>query len=508
MKKLIALLLSCMMLLSVMAPALAEEYSEHMDFKANYIDYGVPAVEDDMYHYFLDRFNMDIEMVGMPQSNYGEVNTLAITGGTMPDWTQWNMNYNAYVSYVDQGLLREMPEDWETRWPNIYKMAEASGILPALYIDGKLYCIPHSINVNLREGVNMGHITMYYRADWAKQVGIEIGDSCTLDEFAAYIKAVEDAGLTKSGINGTASNLLNMIMFIYAPYWSSFRKVDGQYIWGPCGEGVIDGIKKVKQLYEDGILDPDYFMTAKTQAHDKFTSGMSATVFSDGTISNYVLLYNNAVAAGIENPHEAIDVTVITNDKGNFASYETTNFWTAMLFNPEISDERLERVLDMTDFVCSLDGELAVNMGMPDVDWKKTESGEYEILRSAAEDGSYPDIKNVYNSLYFFWFQGILPDEFSFINPTIDPVIKERVNKMYDIRCSSPDYIPLDLDYTYFASDAKANYSVDINGEINRIATDPNISMDDVEKEWNTFIENYRGIWEPVVEDLNKAFGE
>ena len=508
MKKFFAIMLALALAISAPIAALANDYSEHMDFTANYIDYGVPAAEDEMYHWILDQFNMDINMIGMSQADYGEQNTLAISGGNMNDWTQWGFNYNQYISYVSQGMFRALPEGWEERWPNVYKMIDKSGIKDALYVDGKVYCIPHGININLVEGLAMSHNTLYYRADWAKQVGIEIGETITLDQLYEYLKAVIDAGLTNIGLNGTNGNLLSHFMNMYSKHYGDFLNLDGQYIWGPTGPGVLDGIKKFKEFYTAGLINPDYYMKSNIECRDLFTSGLAATYVGDGTIANYELLNQNAVAAGIEDYLDAINCSVIVNDNGNFSGSQANNYWTAVVFNPTMSDERIERALDMIDFCITLDCELAINMGLPEVDWKANGDGTYTILREANEDGTYTEIKNVYNSLYFFWFMGILPDEFGFVNPAQNPTVQERITRNYNIRGASPDYIPLDNFYNFFSGEAKAQYSVDISGEIARIVADPNITEEAIEGEWNTFIENYRGIWEPVVNELNAALAE
>ncbi len=49
-------------------------------------------------------------------------------------------------------------------------------------------------------------------------------------------------------------------------------------------------------------------------------------------------------------------------------------------------------------------------------------------------------------------------------------------------------------------------YSVNISGEILRLVAGKEITVDNVATEWNTFIENNRIMWEPVVNDLNAAF--
>ena len=100
---------------------------------------------------------------------------------------------------------------------------------------------------------------------------------------------------------------------------------------------------------------------------------------------------------------------------------------------------------------------------------------------------------------------GVLPDELTFVNLGLDATVKARISRCYAIRGSSPDYIPLDNFYRFFSGEAMSQYTVDVTGEIARIVADPSITTDAIEGEWNAFIENYRGIWEPVVEELNAA---
>ena len=81
------------------------------------------------------------------------------------------------------------------------------------------------------------------------------------------------------------------------------------------------------------------------------------------------------------------------------------------------------------------------------------------------------------------------------------------MNAVYDYRYASAEehgYSEFDTKVQFLATEAKKNYSVDISTEITRIVCDDTITLDQVEAEWQKFIEANRPIWEPVVEDLNQ----
>ena len=121
MKKTIALLLALSMLLACASSALAEkDISEHFDYSATYIGAGTGAVEDDMYRYFCDMFNIDFEMIGYDWADYASAASLAINGGTMQDLVTVDTGFSMISEWADQGLIKALPDNWQEAYPNIY----------------------------------------------------------------------------------------------------------------------------------------------------------------------------------------------------------------------------------------------------------------------------------------------------------------------------------------------------------------------------------------------------
>ena len=138
-------------------------------------------------------------------------------------------------------------------------------------------------------------------------------------------------------------------------------------------------------------------------------------------------------------------------------------------------------------------------VGIEGKDWEMAD-GAVKVLPEA--DGSYKATVDKYNSYNVFRTQGILADDYSFINPSNDQDVVAQVKQMYATR-KQGKIILMDMDYEFFSSDNKAAYSLKLSDEVARLVVTKDI---DVDAEWQKFIDDNAGIWQPVVDDLNEAF--
>ena len=510
MRRILSLLLAVFMLFS-MTTALAE-YDEHIAFTASVNQSSAfgSFTDDDVYRYFADKFNMEYELWPVTSDTWGEKNRVWIYGGTMPDMVVWNsFNYTEYLSYVDQGLIAPLPEGWETTYPNLYNVVKASGIAEKLVVDGKTYAIPRTTMYQFSPVSHaIYHPTVYYRKDWAEKVGMEIGPSITISQLAEFAKKCVEMDLSGTGrtvgLTGISANILNQLMFAYTSGWNQFIKTENGYVWGPTLPETTAGLTRIRELYEEGVIDPDFYLNARQDPKNKFASGLAAMLVEDGTCAQYVQRKNEMLAAQPEVGYvwDVIDTTTIVDDEGKWHGEESFNYWTLTIFKPDIDPKVQERILEILDYVCTKEAQEIINMGIPEVDWTVDENGEYVVLRELNEDGTVPDIKLKYNSIYFWYVVGVLPDDFQFVNPSYDKVIRDKVSAQYDLR-GAQEYIPVDPDYEFYVSDAKSQYSIDFTGEAVSAILNEKASA---EETWNQFIETNRALWEPLLNELNAEF--
>lgn len=152
MKKIVSLLLVLVMLLSMSACGAAStpktpntpdtpaaepavefdpaDFSEKVDFSMSfaYMDSAVDY-EDALTKWVEEKFNTDIEITFISNSDHTATVRTWVNGGTMPNQTViLSLNINEYKDWIDQGLVRALPDGWEENYPNLKRMIDKTAI--------------------------------------------------------------------------------------------------------------------------------------------------------------------------------------------------------------------------------------------------------------------------------------------------------------------------------------------------------------------------------------------
>ena len=127
----------------------------------------------------------------------------------MPDMLFWDFNLKDYMSYAKQGLIKALPEDLEQKYPNLAAAMKKTGVadyLKTMDEENKLYMIPNVIYLNPPTETTdliLDPKVVYYRKDWAAAVGIEVGDTITMEQIAELAKAFIDKDPGQNGAGNT-----------------------------------------------------------------------------------------------------------------------------------------------------------------------------------------------------------------------------------------------------------------------------------------------------------------
>jgi hypothetical protein len=510
MKKLTTMLLVLTMLLSS-AGAFAEA-GEHVSFTVCTTSTNEPLdyTSDGLYKYLGEKFNFDFEVWPVAGESQDEKLRIWVNSFTMPTTMSWyTFNYFEYIDYIDQGLLAPLPEGWEEKYPNMRAMMEKTGLMEYITVNDEVYCVPHAtfhLFMNFEPVINHGSI--FYRKDWVEKLGLEpFGALITESQFKEYLKlAIENdlAGTGNTlGLSAAPANVNNMLMAFAGVNYNGYHADEEGFSWGPTEEGIIEAIQNARTWYQDGLLNPDYYLHTNAEASSLFTSGIAAATYDSGVVGGLATKSITFESATGLSADESIGLTALKGDDGIFYGYETTNYWSASVFNPSIDEVTMDRILSLIDFSCTKEGQYIIQLGVPDVDWKFNDEGKAELLIELKEDGTYPTMYEMHPSYRVFRMQGILADDFNFANPRMNQNHIDMVTAIYTAKAAQGNVIiPYSYDYAFFSSDNKANYSVGISGEITKLI----ISTDDIAAAWNQFIEEYRNMWEPLLDELNAAY--
>lgn len=71
------------------------------------------------------------------------------------------------------------------------------------------------------------------------------------------------------------------------------------------------------------------------------------------------------------NSDDLVHTAIVLGDDGKYRNLDQVNFWSAVIFSPDISKEKFERIMDFMEYTTSKEGQLTVNLGFEGTDWKK-----------------------------------------------------------------------------------------------------------------------------------------
>ena len=475
------------------------------------------AYKDDFYfQYMQDKFALDMELWACAMDSEKEKVRVWINGGTMPDAMVWNSFGTAeYYEYVDQGLFHPLPEDWESRWPNLANMVSKTGVKDMLKVDGLTYAIPHANFGNyLNMNVGVNNKAVLFRKDLAKEVGMEdlgADTKITLSELKEYLEKVKEAGLVDiPTVAADSSSICEMFRLANGISTQTFIETDDGFVWGPAVEAYPEMIAQMREWYKAGLLDADYYANKILYYKNAYNAGQIAAIYSPGHVGDTQLMAQEyrdkhpdekLEGEKLQEIYDKVGDSVITSEDGQVYAAGTYNYWTVTVFKPDIDEAVLERILDMFDYLCTKEGQAECKCGIFGQDWDYDADGNIVISNEEIANG---DI--LVDDCRVFNLMGYTGDDFAYsgADASRDPQAVELGKAMYAVKNDKATIVfsPNDK-VTALNTEAKSNYSVNVDAKITELVC----GDADIETEWQNFIDTNRNMWEPVLDDLNEEYG-
>lgn len=490
------------------------DYSETVSFSCTtyysllYADAGYDLAEDEFYKYICDKFNVEIDAWA---NSAGDTNTQVwINGNSLPDmFIMEDMSHLEVVEYANMGALKPLPDGWKKTWPNLAKMVEASNAEEVFSADGKLYMIPHASFGNLaKQDTLTEHASLYYRKDWAAQVGMEnLGESgvITISELKQYFDKVKQAGLCANSYLGTNMELFQeMVEKFHGVNVPTFYNDGNGYEFKYAMDEYIDVIAEMRQWRDSGYVNPNFTTEPLLSQFQKYWYGQLPACLYGGSVGEFsnmfdqILLSEGYDTNDMEQREALWDqygIAAIALDDGTVMTREVDNWWLLSGFSPNCSDEAMTRILDMIDYFCTEEGEISAAIGIKGEHWDYAEDGTIEMLSSASS------IFEVSPSRFFFvWGYGDdVMYNYGSKCPGVYDYEVELVNKLYDVRAKGT-VVPIDEKYDMLTTDSYRNFSINTTATLGELI----YSQKDIKTEWNKFLNDFGTMTNALLEDLNK----
>ncbi len=509
-------ILVTVLLLASMASFASGEAAKNYD-KHFVIDYAVDTTNldvnnDDFAKYWNEKFNIEYEIVPLTAENSNEKIRIWVSAGDMPDVVRWGFNFSEYKSWVEQGLLKELPEDWKTRWPNLAQSQADTGIADQLAeLVGGYYTLGRPIySTNKPVDTLISHMGLWYRLDWFKAVGAEIKEYYTTKEIMDIARLIKEQDPGKVGealvpIDVPTGNLPVLFINPNSTYTSStsqfYEGADGVFKWGPADPETLEGLKLWRQAYDEGLLHPEFYTLPVGRANeaDLNTAGIAAMNIAAG-MATVGSRQANFIRQNLGlDPYEALSYAFIIDESGVYRANEASNWGGCDLYSVNIDDEKFERFLDMLDYSCTDEAQILIRMGFEGIDWEYQADGTAVSLlpEDMQVTQKYFSVQPLYTGML------VMPDNFQLVNPTLPQIWRDKARNQYLMKTemtNEENFHRIDLDVYFYASEARDRATMNLGEEYASIV----LKGPDVEANWNAWVKEKMPLVQPLLDELTQ----
>ena len=465
--------------------------------------------EDPVYDIMAEKFNVDIKVVPLTWGEHNAQVNLMVASGEMPDAIFFAGPRAQYIEWAQTGVIREIPTFPDPRYPNLSTMWDKMPRAPDIYlVDDKLYAWPKYLAQN--PVGNWWPTGFLYRADWAKKLGL-YKEQYTLDEMMDLARAFAEKDPGGNGPGRTIGygddSQWSYIVNAYNTYAAHFYRKNGKFIWGAREPSTLEGIKAFKQLYDDGAYWPDFFAGKAGDINGLFHSGLIGIIQANYNSKN---LGKMRISFEEANPDlvfaDVVEYMDVLGPDGKRWTWEMTNIWSASIFNPTMTDEKLHRMMTIMDW-CATDEALnTIFFGVPGQDWEMQDGKP--VHKWPLNDKGVPQRPNYQSRMLITLAQ--LEESYTWVDPAMQgdlmDMFMEHITRLGE-NDNFRETDPLLVTFTgeNWLKHARTLYWDEYYETIKRII--PSTTINTIEEAYNAWLEEAKPRADAVLAELNEAIG-
>jgi len=422
MKKLLAILLTTLMLVSVMTPiALAADegfvdgkFTETRHITVEIFDRNTDGTitDDNTYTDFikkgmLDTYNVEVEFVTVPRWEESDLISTYLAAGSASD-VSYTYNDGAIYTYFMQDAvldLQPLIDEYIDFIPDLYNLLGDSNMTWKLDpYTGTNYAI-------CARRMNVARINTFIRQDWLTKLDLEI--PTTTQEFEAALYAFQENAelllgddadrMVPFALTEDVGWEANNILYSYVPDEYTTDKYN--YIYSDDRQfllpGIKEGVRLLNKWYNDGLILQDFSLY--TAGDDTVKNLMKA-----GYVGAFEANWDNPYRDGEESIHymlqqsqgeDAVYIAIdpFANDAGitKKVNYSTNDRW---IFFPYTNDEPLASLLYL-NFIATFENRYFLQLGTEGINYEVTENGAIKSIAVEAGRDKMSSTNNIDTTL-------------------------------------------------------------------------------------------------------------
>ena len=334
------------------------------------------------WKYLQDRANINIEVTEFAPSDVKEKANLLMNGGEYTDII-FKVSALDANKYGMDGILIPLEDLIREYAPNLTALLdERNGWAAITAPDGHIYSLPV---IQKSAGFAQGGMTWWINKAWLDAVGMDMPSST--EELYAVLKAFKEkdpngngkADEIPLGSYNTHTAFFSLLGYFgygmsYNQYW---EVVDGKTVYMPTTEFFRDNLLKLfNTLWSEGLMNDQTFTMSRDQ--------MRGVCGGEEVI--YGMIWDSTPAYFADSDEGFNWVPLQPFDKSKF-SVDTGI--TAGGFSITDKCQNPEVMMAWVDYLYSEEGGRVVRMGVEDVTYKINADGTYEMIKDGFENVTY-----------------------------------------------------------------------------------------------------------------------
>ncbi|SEL94818.1 carbohydrate ABC transporter substrate-binding protein, CUT1 family [Paenibacillus sp. cl141a] len=348
-------------------------------------NYGTNPPQNDFVKKALDEaLDTDITLT-LGSADYATQLGTRIASGDFPD--MFMLGSEELRKYSKMGVLLDMTP-YMDQLSGYKEMVDADTIKLGL-IDGKQYSLPKPI---ARKPAGI----LWIRKDWLDTLGLKV--PTTTDELLKVLKAFTENdpdGNKKKDTYGFTGNDLTAFNALFGAYGltnggAQFISRDGKAINVLDQPEMKDALELIKQYISSGVVDPDVMSNTVSQLFEKASQGKAGVIYTDWTNimkDDKVAIWKNA------NPQaDWIALNPVAGPTGvaydGHSDIGAPSEMFAISKNVEKDPEKLNKIIEMLNYVSTGEGAQLVQFGIKDTHFTETD-GKITITDLGQQETNY-----------------------------------------------------------------------------------------------------------------------
>jgi len=335
--------------------------------------------------------NTELDIQGLPSTVYNEKLPVMVASGDIPKVVSANK-----TPYILDAILDDV--FWEIGpylkdYPRLSELNEI--IYKNISVDGKIYGLPRVRPI--------ARGTYIYRKDWLNNLGLQ--EPKTIDEFYNVLRAFTYDDPDKNGQQDTYGmtvrdmpiEVRDMAIFYGAP--NNWGIVDGKFVKDVLFDEYMEGLKFMKKLYDEGLINKDFLAVDRPKWEGEFEFGKAGIIHNT---SNTVTIFG----ARVKNQKSDSEVDFfsrLTGPKGERIRAEAgSNGFLAFPKASVKTEEELKQILAFFEKMNDEEMATLFHWGVEGVHFKAENGKAVRIDQGKYDDEvAYP----------YRWTLGIVPPE-------------------------------------------------------------------------------------------------